>query len=268
MKSKVIYKEQGHQWVILGRDVERTNTVIDTNEYIIINNGNAMLLDPGGNEIFPQVLAELTRYLNIEEITTIVGSHQDPDIMSSLAMWIDLCPNVDVYCSWLWTGFISHFGMGTKLDLLPIPDQGMEIPIGKSGASVFAIPAHYCHSSGNFSFFDPIAEILFSGDVGTALLPSMEAPLFVEDFNTHIQYMEGFHQRWMPSSSALRGWVRRVKELNPSMICPQHGSIFRGDDVNRLLNWLETLDVGKIKQDANNAELTQSIAMRRKKKEE
>ena len=57
--------------------------------------------------------------------------------------------------------------------------------------------------------------------------------------------MKAFHQRWMPSTSALRAWVARVRPLNPTMICPQHGSIFSGDNVGKLLDWLENLEVGK-----------------------
>ena len=34
---------------------------------------------------------------------------------------------------------------------------------------VDAIPAHYCHSSGTFSLYDPTAGILFSGDIGADL---------------------------------------------------------------------------------------------------
>ena len=241
MKSQVIFEQNGHQWIVLGRDPEKHPDVIDTNELVIVSNGEAMLLDPGGVEIFPTVLAELTKYVPIQNIRVLFASHQDPDIISSLPIWLDLVPDVKVYCSWLWTGFISHFGSGKKLE--PIPDAGMSIRIGNKGNEVQAIPAHYCHSSGNFSLYDPVANILFSGDVGAALVPE-GADLFVTDFEEHIQYMQGFHQRWMPSSQALRAWVSQIRALNPSMICPQHGAIFSGENVGKFLDWLEHLEVG------------------------
>ena len=112
--------------------------------------------------------------------------------------------------------------------LNPIPDDGMRIKIGEEGPEVEAVPAHYCHSSGNFSLYDPTAGILFSGDIGSALVPNHEASLVVTDFDQHIQYMRGFHLRWMPSTTALRAWVQRVRAIKPKMICPQHGSIFQG----------------------------------------
>jgi len=243
MKSQVISEQPQHQWVVLGRDSEKNPSVIDTNEYAIISHGQAMLLDPGGIEIFPNVLAELSQYVSIKNIRTLFASHQDPDIISSLPIWLDLVPDIKVHCSWLWASFITHFAAGCKIE--SIPDEGKMIRIGELGLEVQAIPAHYCHSSGNFSIFDPHTNMLFSGDIGAALVPSHEHDQFVGDFDEHIQYMKAFHQRWMPSTSALRAWVARVRPLNPTMICPQHGSIFSGDNVGKLLDWLENLEVGK-----------------------
>jgi len=84
-----------------------------------------------------------------------------------------------------------------------------------------------------------------SGDIGAAL-ESVEAPLFVEDFDEHISKMKMFHQRWMPSNSAKNDWVKRVRKLDIDMMCPQHGRIFKGDNVQRFLDWFEALEVGLI----------------------
>ncbi|PCI29883.1 MAG: flavoprotein [SAR324 cluster bacterium] len=261
MKSEIIFNERGHRWVVLGRDPQKPEQIIDTNEHFIIHDDQALLMDPGGTEIFPQVLSEITRYVKIENITTIVASHQDPDIVSSLALWLDLCPHVKVYCPKLWVGFIAHFGMGTKMELIPIPDNGLSIPLGTTKASIYAVPAHYCHSSGNFSFFDPISNFLFSGDIGAALLPADESNLFIQNFQSHIQYMEGFHQRWMPSQAALRAWTRRVRMIQPDLICPQHGSIFKQNQIDEFLGWLEKLEVGLWKGDDQEQELSMETWM-------
>ena len=138
MQSKVLYNQDGNQWIVIGREPEKDSHVIDTNEYVIINRGHAMLLDPGGIQIFPQVLAELAKYVRMQDIKVIFASHQDPDICSSLAMWLDLNPTIKTYCSWLWTGFVSHFSTGAVITLNPIPDQGMRIRIGRPSASQYS----------------------------------------------------------------------------------------------------------------------------------
>lgn len=261
MKSEILFEKDNHQWVVIGRDPDKKDEVIDTNEYIIISDGEAVLLDPGGIEIFPQVLTEITKYISTEQIKVIFSSHQDPDIASSLALWYDLCDDLTVYCSWIWKGFISHFGMGTDLQLTDIPDEGMELKIGNSNNKIYFVPAHYCHSSGNFSVYDPKANILFSGDIGAALLPDSKASLFVENFDDHIKYMEYFHKRWMPSTYALKEWVRRARAINPYMIAPQHGSIFKGDDVEKFLNWLDTLEVAKWNKGGEERNINNAIWM-------
>jgi flavorubredoxin len=105
------------------------------------------------------------------------------------------------------------------------------------------IPAHYLHSSGNFHVYDSRARILFSGDVGAAL-EGPEAPMFVDDFVAHTSKMTMFHQRWMPSNVAKNDWIKRVRGLDIDILAPQHGRLFRGDDVKRFLDWFEALDVG------------------------
>ena len=262
MKSEILFDSNDHKWFVIGRDDTKKENVIDTNEFVIVDNNEAMLLDPGGIEIFPSVLTEITKYVEISKIRTIFASHQDPDISSSLAMWLDLVPDLEIYVPWIWIGFISHFGMGTDFKLNPIPDEGIELKVGNS--YVYCVPAHYCHSSGNFSLFDPKSRILFSGDIGAGLVPP-DYPLILQNFNEHINYMEGFHKRWMPSSSFLKAWVRRVRALNPLVIAPQHGSIFTGDNVEKFLNWLESIEVGALELGNESNNFSNSIWMKWKK---
>jgi flavorubredoxin len=243
MKSTILYDEGGLQWIAMGRDPQISGEIVDTVQYMVVADGEALLIDPGGIEIFPQVLTEVTGHVDITKIGGLFASHQDPDIASSMSLWSDLSPGLKVFTPKIWVGFLTHLCLGTEIQFEGMPDHGGSVPIGHSRKTLQAIPAHYCHSSGNYSLWDSRSRILFSGDVGAALLPDREGELFVDDFDQHIQYMEGFHKRWMPANAPLRAWVSRVRELKPNMICPQHGSIFRGENVERFLDWLERLDV-------------------------
>jgi len=128
-----------------------------------------------------------------------------------------------------------------SISFSPIKDEGGTLSL--SGLDIEFIPAHYMHSSGNFSVYDPKAKILMSGDIGAAL-DAPDAPFFVEDFEQHIVKMEYFHRRWMPSNQAKKAWIDRVRQLDIDMLCPQHGGIFKGDNIQRFLDWLDNLDVG------------------------
>jgi flavorubredoxin len=150
-----------------------------------------------------------------------------------------------VMISKLWVRFVPHFCSGDNSAgrVLGIPDEGMNLPLGES--IIKAIPAHFMHSEGNFQFYDPIAKILFSGDMGASLVGHTEADTPVENFKNHIQFMEGFHKRYMISNKICRLWVSMVRQLDIEAIVPQHGRAFVGKKmVNEFLNWIEGLPCG------------------------
>lgn len=239
--ARPIYEDGDHRWLAIVRDPERPGYLVDTNEYLVSVGDDAILLDPGGSEIFPAVFSALCAECDPRRVSKIFASHQDPDIVSSLSMWLEFNPDIKCYISWLWASFVPHFG-GTDETFVPIPDSGMDIPVGRE--QLRAIPAHYLHSSGNFHLYDPKAKILFSGDVGAALLPPGEDGLFVENFDRHIAYAEGFHRRWMGSERAKREWCARVSAMDIDMLCPQHGAIYRGEDVRRFIDWFAHVEIG------------------------
>lgn len=242
--AQAIFEEGEHKWLAVVRDPARPNYIIDTNEYLISHGDDSILLDPGGNEVFPAVFSALSNECDVRKISKIFASHQDPDIVSSLALWLEFNPAIKCYVSWLWQSFIPHFG-GTNETFVPIPDNGLEIAVG--GIRLQAIPAHYLHSSGNFHLYDPRAKMLFTGDVGAALLPPEMDGLFVEKFDAHIRHAEGFHRRWMGSNQAKNDWCSRVANMDIDMLCPQHGAIYQGEDVKRFIDWFARLDVGVVR---------------------
>jgi len=240
MKAETLYQGARHQWVVFGRDLDKPEKIIDTNQYLVKSGDHALLIDPGGIEIFAPMLTALLREVPLENITDIFASHQDPDIISSLGLWDKALPEARLHSPWLWEGFIRHFGM-ENMSYNSIPDEGGALRVGE--VELQLIPAHYVHSSGNFSVYDPVSKILMSGDAGAAL-EAIDSPLFVDDFEEHIPKMKGFHQRWMPSNRAKNAWINRVRALDVEILAPQHGRLFKGDNVNRFLDWFESLNVG------------------------
>lgn len=240
MLTKQIFRDTSHQWFLFGRDPERPEKIIDTNQYMIKTENKALLMDPGGIELFSSMLANVVKQAPVDQITHLFASHQDPDIISSLGLWDQALPSAQLYAPWLWEGFIRHFGM-ENIEYMAIPDEGCELRLDQ--VQLQFVPAHYLHASGNFHVYDPQARILMSGDIGAAL-EADDAPLVVEDFQEHIRKMQTFHQRWMPSNAAKDDWIERVSKMEIDKMCPQHGRIFEGDDVKRFLEWFSALEVG------------------------
>jgi len=232
--------EGSYQWIMFGRDNNKPEKIIDTNQYIVRTANRCLLIDPGGVELFAPMLAGVLHYAPVEQITDIFASHQDPDIISSLGLWDQALPDARLHASELWEGFLRHFGC-ESIEYVGVPDNGGVIDLGSVELQI--IPAHYMHSAANFNIYDPQAKILMSGDVGAAL-EEPGAPVFVDNFDAHVEKMRFFHQRWMPSNQAKRVWIDRVRELDVDVLAPQHGRMFKGDDVKRFLDWFEALQVG------------------------
>jgi flavorubredoxin len=249
MKAAPVFEAGNHRWWVLYDQEERR--VIDSNVYIVESNGQSAILDPGGFEIFPQVLAAVAEVVPPTSVVKAFVSHQDPDIASSLPLWNACNDKMQWHIPSLWEGFIRHYG-ALDAELIGTPDEGGDMVIG--GHKLELIPAHYLHASANFHVYDPEAKVFFSGDVGTALLPGghsiwvggHQGSESAREFAEHVKHAEFFHQRWMPSNAAKKDWIDRVRRLDIDYLCPQHGAIYAGKNVGRFLDWFDGLTVGTV----------------------
>ena len=226
---------------------------IQANQFAIIDSGDGVLLDPGGNLTYKNLLAEMATYFLPSRTRYIFASHQDPDIVASVNGWL-MITDAQILIAQEWERFLPHFcskGM-TAGRLVAIPPHGMTVRLGQ--AELQLIPAHYLHSIGTFQIYDPISKILFSSDVGVSVVDGATAGTTVEDFDRHLteNHVEAFHRRYMTNNQVCRLWVNMVRQLDIEWIVPQHGASYKGKEmVNRFLNWFETLECGTdlIRQD-------------------
>ena len=56
--------------------------------------------------------------------------------------------------------------------------------------------------------------------------------------------MEGFHRRYMVSNKVLRLWVAMARQLDISLIVPQHGAPIMGKAIPQFFDWLDVLMCG------------------------
>lgn len=244
MKYKKLFEQGSYKWFAIYNPNKQKSLFIDSNEYLIVNDSEAMILDPGGIEFFSEFVSLISEELDPSKIKYIFSSHQDPDAISSLHLWLEVNPSIKCYSSWLWISFLSHFGAAEKV-FISIPDPGMKIQFGNKELEI--VPAHYLHSPGNFHLYDPLSKIYFSGDIGAAIsYDNLDADIFVKDFDSHIINSKLFHQRWMASNESKREWCERVSKMDIDMLCPQHGFIYTGKDVERFINWFDELKVGVV----------------------
>ena len=223
---------------------EESNHAVQCNQFLVIDAHHAALFDPGGNMTHTGLFMGMSKYCRPQEIDYLFASHADPDIIASVNKWM-IVSHAKVYISQLWTRFVPHFTTGKDYSdrIIGIPDRGIRIPLGKS--EIIALPAHFMHAEGNFQFYDPVAKILFSGDLGVSIVDHHEAARPVTDFDAHIPKMMGFHRRYMVSQKILRFWANMARSLDIEMIVPQHGQRFEGKAmVKRFIEWVESFPCG------------------------
>ncbi len=223
---------------------EQGDAPIQCNQFLVIDDGEAALIDPGGGMTYNALLLAMQKFVPTRDLKYILASHTDPDVIASVNRWFVSTP-CRLAISRLWGRFVPHFTTGNVNlgRIIGIPDEGGDIPLGK--CALKAVPAHFLHSEGNFQFYDPVSRILFSGDLGASLVPQQLAGEPVRDFDAHLRFMVGFHRRYMASNRVCRFWANMARSLDISMIVPQHGSRFEGRPmVERFIDWVENLSCG------------------------
>lgn len=237
-KNTVLFSSPTHQNILL--EDFGGGLAVQANQHLIVDGDEGMILDPGGHKVYSKVLAETSGILKRAKLKYIFLSHQDPDIVAATNGWL-MSTDADAYISSLWVRFVPHFGLDRLVEsrLKPIPDEGMWIQLGN--IKLGFLPAHFMHSPGNFQVYDPTSKILYSGDLGASIGMNY---LEVQDFDDHLQYMEGFHRRYMASGKVLKAWAKMVRGLPIDTIAPQHGAFFRGPNVARFIDWCAQLECG------------------------
>jgi len=239
---KVIYEDDIHKCIMFSFDDEsHEDSFLSVNQYLIIQNDNAILVDPGSESIFDELYDALTQHIEISNIKYIFFSHQDPDVSGSIAQWA-ISTKAKFIMSSLWVRFMSHYGFSEMSRIIALKDKGAKLKFGNDYLKF--LPAHFLHSPGNFTLYDTKSKIVFSGDIGAAILNAPQNYKKVENFDEHKEHLYAFHKRYMASNKLCRAWVDRVKKLDINIIAPQHGFIFEDENVELFLDWFEELKCG------------------------
>lgn len=140
---------------------------VQANQFLILDNERAAVLDPGGDLTYVPLTMELNRYTRLSNLDYVMASHQDPDIITSMPRWL-VYTEAKVVASKLWARFLPHLNSafmsdrmkGNWLDrLVELPDHGQIIPLGQS--SIIAIPAHFYIQSVISSFMTRLPRSCF-----------------------------------------------------------------------------------------------------------
>src|SRR5699024_2421010 len=122
---------------------------VQANQFLILDNERAAVLDPGGDLTYVPLTMELNKYTRSTHLVYVMASHQDPDIITSMPRWL-VYTDAKVVASKLWARFLPHLISAFMSDrmkggwlerLIELPDQGGVITLGQS--RIIVVPAHF-----------------------------------------------------------------------------------------------------------------------------
>jgi len=209
------------------------------NPYLLIDGEDVALIDPGSIPHFPTVMRKVIDIVSPEDISTIIISHQDPDVCGNLAVMEDVIGRKDlrIFAHSNTIRLLRHYGI--RSTPYAVDKNGYRATL-KSGRTLEFIFTPYLHSPGAIATYDKKTRSLFSSDIFGAV--SKNWSLFAQgDF---LKPMDEFHRLYMPSGSILARCMENLSGLEIDRILPQHGSILEGANVQRAIEHLKTLPCG------------------------
>lgn len=250
-----LFRNKTHACLMFTDLVEEQGHAVQANQFLIVNNGQGAIIDPGGNLAFNELHLGMSHWFQPKSLSYLIASHADPDIIASLDRWLTTT-QAQLVISRVWERFVPHFTKPGKLEgrIISVHDRGGRLPLGQS--ELWLLPAHFLHSEGNFQFYDPISRILFTGDLGVSMTSGADAAKPITELTPHIPSMAGFHRRYMVSNKILRLWAHMARQLDISMLVPQHGAPIAGKTaIAEFFDWVESLACGIDLFDQSNYQL-------------
>ncbi len=220
----------------IGASVNRKG--LDCNPYLIIDNEEAVLFDPGSTLDFEIVLENLEALIDLNMIKYIVVHHQDPDVCASVPLYEKMGLKFKVVTSWRSMTLTQYYGI--ESDFYILEENGYSLTL-ESGRELSFLQTPYLHFPGAFVTYDAQSRILFSSDLFGAF--SFNWTVYADE--EYMGKMLTFHEHYMPSNTVLRPVMEMLLTYDIEIIMPQHGSIIN-KDVKKYINALRTLECGSL----------------------
>lgn len=210
------------------------------NPYLIVDNGEAVIIDSGSRPDFPTVMMKVLQTgIAPAAISALIYHHYDPDLCAGIPNFEDIIARGDlkIISDSANHMFIRHYGITSRL--YSLEELGHEFRFS-SGRRLRFINTPHAHLEGSFITFDEKTGILFTADLFGSY--SREWNLFFrrddhcrnctdvsncprELLSCPIREIMLFHRKTMPSESVLRYAMGIIRNIPCTIIAPQHGSV-------------------------------------------
>ncbi len=227
------------------------------NPYLIVDGGEAALIDGGSRPDFPTVMMKILQTgITPSAIKALICHHFDPDLCGSVPNFEDIIDRRDllIIADKNSHMFIRHYGISSRLHSL---HELSHEYVFSSGRRLRFYNTPYAHCDSSFITFDEKTGVLFTSDLFGSYSQNWALFFHQEDkcrecggssdcpeWNSDcpVRGIIDFHKKIMPSETILRNAMEIVSDIPCSVIAPQHGSVFaNADDIAFIRNRLRSL---------------------------
>lgn len=210
---------------------------INNNPYLLIDQHEAVLFDPGSLYEFERVFQNVKELVNIRKIKYIVFHNTKPDTSACLSL---------LEKKGIKANMVVHAGAKdlpryyrSKFNIIPISEQNNKISL-HSGRVLHFIETPYLPHFESIATYDTQTKTLFSGALFGATPRKWK---LYADKVFYKESMKSYHERIIPGNEFLRPVMDILLKLELSCIAPHHGSIIK-DRIDRHIKILRELDCG------------------------
>jgi len=192
------------------------------NSYLIVGSEKTALIDTVDPSKEYELIANLVKQ-GISRIDYIIINHAEQDHSGSLPMVLEFYPDAMIVTNEKCKDFLSDL-LHIPLDRVRIIGDRETLSLGDKTLEFLITPwTHWPETQLTFLQED---RILFPCDLFGAHLASSD--LFVTDEGEIYRSAKRYYAEiMMPFRNSIKGYVEKVKALNPEMIAPSHGPVHR-----------------------------------------
>lgn len=209
------------------------------NTYILLDNQEAILFDPGSIPYFPIIMGKIMELVEPKKISTIIVTHQDPDACGNLPVVEDVIErdNLKIITHSKTIHFLQHYGIRSNIDACDKHNNRLTLA---SGRTLTFHPIPHLPSCGAITVLDEQSHSLFSGNLFGAFHQNWS--LFAQA--DYPQPMIAFHRMLISGNQALRQGIQSLEKLTLDRILPQHGSVIEKPWIDPMMAHLKSLKCG------------------------
>jgi flavorubredoxin len=200
----------------------------------LIKDDEPLLYHTGMKAIFPSTLEGVKKVIDPKTLRWVGFSHFEPDECGTLNEWLEIAPNAQAISSLVGASVYIDDGALRPAKIL---SNGEEFSTGNFKFKFFHTP-HFPHNWDGSHLFEQSQRILFCSDLFHQegnLQPLTESDITEAFKKTLINYQKGPFANYMPYHTNTQKYVEMFAALKPKILCPMHGSSFKGDGEKAIL---------------------------------